>query len=222
MKIVTAEEMRRIEQGCAGIGLPTDVLMENAGKAVAEEIRNILKDVVKPRIIFLIGPGNNGGDGLVAARHLHDGGADVNLFLFSQRQSDANLKKVQQRKITCIDASQDEKLVKFDSMLLTADCIIDSLFGTGKLRPLEGIIQQVLEKVENARRKDEDLHIIAVDLPSGLDADTGAVDPATPYADNTITLGFPKPGLFRFPGAESVEKLAIADIGIPDYLARSV
>ena len=222
MKIVTAEEMRRIEQGCADIGLPSDVLMENAGKAVAEEIRNILKDVVKPRIIFLIGPGNNGGDGLVAARHLRDGGADVNIFLFSQRENDANLKKVQQRKITCIEASQDEKLVKFDNLLLTADCVVDSLFGTGKLRPLEGIIQQVLEKVDNARRKDEGLHIIAVDLPSGLDADTGAVDPATPHADNTITLGFPKPGLFRFPGAESVGKLVIADIGIPSYLARSV
>ena len=222
MKIVTAEEMRQIEQECASIGLPTDVLMENAGKAVAEEIKNILRDMVKPRIVILIGPGNNGGDGLVAARHLHDWGADVNLFMLSQREHDTNLIKIQQRGVTCISAEQDEKLVKFDSLLLTADCVIDSLFGTGKIRPLEGIIQQVLDRVNKAKRQDSDLRVIAVDLPSGLDADSGAVDAVTPYADVTITLGFPKPGLFRFPGVERAGKLAIADIGIPDYLAEPV
>jgi len=222
MKIVTSEEMRGIEQECGSTGLPTDVLMENAGKAVAEEARNILKDITRPRIIILIGPGNNGGDGLVAARHLHDRGAEVNLFLFGQRDNDANLRQVQQRGIACVNAEEDRALLKLDSQLLAADCVIDSLFGTGKVRPLEGIIQQALDKVRNAKRQDSGLRIIAVDLPSGLDADSGAVDPACVYADNTITLGFPKPGLFCFPGAERVGKLAIADIGIPDRLAGSI
>ena len=142
MKIVTSDEMRRIEQECGGTGLPTDVLMENAGKAVAEEVRAILKDIVRPRIIILIGPGNNGGDGLVAARHLHDRGAEVNLFLFGQRDNDANLRQVQQRGIACISAEEGNVLFKLDSQLLAADCVIDSLFGTGKVRPLEGVIQQ--------------------------------------------------------------------------------
>ncbi|MBA7671033.1 NAD(P)H-hydrate epimerase [subsurface metagenome] len=72
MKILTSSQMHQIEQECARIGLSTDVLMENAGKAVAEEVRQILGAIDKQHILILIGPGNNGGDGLVAARHLHD------------------------------------------------------------------------------------------------------------------------------------------------------
>jgi len=80
----------------------------------------------------------------------------------------------------------------------------------------------ILDKVNRARRKRSGLRIIALDLPSGLNADTGAVESASLYADNTITLGFPKPGLFNFPGAERVGKLTVADIGIPPHLAESV
>ena len=217
MKIVTSEQMRQIEQECARIGLPTDVLMENAGKAVAEEARRILSTIDQQHILFLIGPGNNGGDGLVAARHLHDWGAKVSIYLCSQRPNDSNLELVQR-----VEANQDEGLGKFDKLLSSANCVIDALFGTGKVRPLNGIFQQVLDRVGIAKRKTKGLHIIALDLPSGLNADSGAADPACLYADNTITLGFPKPGLFNFPGAERVGKLTIADIGIPGHLADSV
>jgi len=222
MKIVTSEQMRQIEQECARIGLPTDVLMENAGKAVAEEARRILSTIDQQHILFLIGPGNNGGDGLVAARHLHDWGAKVSIYLCSQRPSDSNLELVQQRGMTRVEANQDESLGKFDKLLSSANCVIDALFGTGKVRPLNGIFQQVLDRVGNAKRKNPELRIIALDLPSGLNADSGAADPACLYADNTITLGFPKPGLFNFSGAERVGKLTIADIGIPGHLADSV
>ncbi|MFC1903936.1 NAD(P)H-hydrate dehydratase [Chloroflexota bacterium] len=223
MKIVTSEQMRDIEQACAKTGLPTDVLMENAGKAVAEEVRKILGAIKQQHILFLIGPGNNGGDGLVAARHLHDWGAKVSLFFSSQRPpDDSNLELVQQRRITCLEANQDENLDKFDKLLSSANCVVDALFGTGKVRPLQSTLQQALDKVTQARSKQAGLHLIAIDLPSGLDADSGAVDPACLYADNTITLGFPKPGLFSFPGAERVGKLTIADIGIPDHLADAI
>ena len=79
MKILTIGQMRHIEDECAKIGLTTDVLMENAGKAVAEEVKNILGDIDKRSILILVGPGNNGGDGLVAARQLHDWGAKVTI-----------------------------------------------------------------------------------------------------------------------------------------------
>lgn len=222
MKIVTTAQMQQIEQDCGGIGLPTDVLMENAGKAVAEEIRRILGAIDRQSILFLIGPGNNGGDGLVAARHLKDWGARVDICLCNKRRNDSNLELVKKRDIACIEADHDKNLDKFDKLLSEASCIIDSLFGTGKIRQLHGTVQQVLGKVRSAQRENGNLRIIALDLPSGLNADTGAVDPACLFADNTITLGYPKPGLFKFPGAERTGKVTVADIGIPDDLAKEI
>ena len=222
MKIVTAEQMRQIDRECARLGTPTSVLMENAGKAVAEETRRSLGALENQHILCLVGPGNNGGDGLVSARYLHDWGASVSLYLCSRRPgNDSNLEMVRERKITCIEAAQDKNLERFDDLLASATCVIDAILGTGRLRPLEGVFRQVLDRVAKAK-KNKDLYIMAVDLPSGLDADTGAVDPACLYADSTVTLAFPKLGLFGFPGAERVGKLKIADIGIPESLAASV
>jgi len=223
VKIVTVNQMRQIEEDCARSGLPSNVLMENAGKAVAEEVRKILDTIDQQRILILLGPGNNGGDGLVAARHLHDWGAKVSLYLFGQRPADdSNFKLVQERNITSLEISQDVNLEKLNELLLATDTIIDALFGTGKSRPLRGIFLQALDTVGRIKKKRTDLRIIALDLPSGLDADTGAVDPACLYADYTITLGFPKPGLFNSPGKERIGKLTVVDIGIPSHLAERV
>jgi len=203
--------------------LATDVLMENAGRAVAEAVKQILGDIKKQRLIILIGPGNNGGDGLVTARHLHDWGAKVNLCLLSQRPGDdPNLALVQERKIPCFEATQTEDLDKLDELLPSANAVIDAVFGTGKSRPLRGVFLQALNRVSQAKRKYPGLCLIALDLPSGLDADTGETDPACLYVDNTITLGFPKPGLFNFPGAERAGKITVVDIGMPDYLAKGI
>jgi len=221
VKILTSSQMRQIEQECTKIGLSTDVLMENAGKAVAEEVRQILGAIDKQYILILIGPGNNGGDGLVAARHLHDWGAKVSVYLCHERPPNApNLELVQERKITCVEAAQDENLDRLDEFLSSASAVIDALFGTGTPRPFRGLLLQALDRVNKAKKKRPSLNIIALDLPSGLNADSGAVDPGCLYADNTITLGFPKPGLFRLPGAERAGKITVADIGIPTYLAE--
>lgn len=222
MKIVTTEQMRQIEQASAGIGLPSNVLMEKAGKAVAEEVRKILGNVGQQHILFLIGPGNNGGDGLVAARHLSDWGARVSLCLSGERAEDANLKQVRERGLTLVEAAKDGNLSRFKELFSSVTCVVDALFGTGKVRPFEGAIRQVLELIAVARKTNRGLRIVALDLPSGLDADNGEVDPATLYADDTITLGFPKSGLFSFPGAERVGRLTVTDIGIPTCLAESV
>jgi len=222
MKILTAEQMKHIDQECIRLGTPASVLMENAGKAVAEETRQFLGAMNGHHILCLIGPGNNGGDGLVAARYLHDCGARVSLYLCSQRPpDDVNLELVRERGISCVEASQDKDLKKFDSLLASATCVIDALLGTGRMRPLEGVFRQVLDRVGTAR-KNQNLGIVAVDLPSGLDADSGAVDPACLYADITVTMAFPKLGLFGFPGAERAGKLKIADIGIPGSLAEPI
>jgi len=223
MKILTASQVRQIEEECAKIGITTDMLMENAGKAVAEEVKNILGDIEKRSILILIGPGNNGGDGLVAARHLHDFGSKVTVYLCAQRpENDAKLKLVQEQGITCVEAAEDEDLGKLDESLSSANAVIDALFGTGTTRPFRGLLLTILDRVSRAKKKRSKLRIIALDLPSGLNADNGSVDSATLYADNTITLGFSKPGLLRFPGAARVGKITVADIGIPSYLAENI
>ena len=223
MKVLTIEQIRQIEQECAKIGLPTSVLMENAGKVVAEEVRQIMDTLDKKCILFLIGPGNNGGDGLVAARHLHDWGANVSLYLCGQRPSDdPNLKLAQKRGVVSVEVTQVENLGNLDKLLSAADAVVDALFGTGRSRPLGDIFRQALDKVSKAKERRPSIRLIALDLPSGLDADTAAVDPACLYADNTITLGFPKPGLFDSPGAERAGKITVADIDIPTHLAESI
>lgn len=223
MKVVTADQMREIEARAAKTGLTSPILMENAGLAIAKEIKKFLGDVAGGRLLFLIGPGNNGGDGLVAARHLHDWGARVCAYLCSQRHSeDSNLKLINDRKVNIISGAHDAGLVQLDEELASANAVVDALFGTGKMRPLEGIHKEALCKVIEARKNRHDLSVIALDLPSGLNPDTGAVDPACPAADLTITLANPKLGLYAFPGAEKTGKLVISDIGIPENLAGDI
>jgi len=193
--------------------------MENAGAAVAEEVRKILGAVSEKAILVLIGPGNNGGDGLVTARHLQDWGAKVTLFLFSERPpDDPNLKLAQERSIDCIDATKEAAPDKLAELLPSTSAVIDAIFGIGRIRPFHGTLKKALDVINQAKRPG--LRIIAVDLPSGLNADTGAVDPSCLYADNTITLAFPKIGLFKSPGVERTGRITVADIGIPAYLAE--
>ncbi|MEE8419067.1 MAG: NAD(P)H-hydrate dehydratase [Dehalococcoidales bacterium] len=223
MKIVTAEQMRKIDRACEGINLPVSLLMENAGEAFAEETARILGTPENQHILMLIGPGNNGGDGLVAARHLHDRGALVSLFFFSQRKTeDANLKLVRHRKIACTEIANDQDLEKLDEALSPATAVIDALFGTGNNRPLPDIIVRAFEMVRRVKENRPSLRIIALDLPSGLNADSGGADPACLSADYTVTLAFPKKGLFNPPGSETAGKISIVDIGIPSYLAEDV
>jgi len=223
MKIVTSEQMRQIDRECIRRGTPGYVLMENAGRAVAGEARRILEPLESKQFLVLAGPGNNGGDGLVAARYLHDWGAQVNVYLCARRpEGDANLEQVRQRNIACLDSARDKDLSLFSEALASADCVVDSLFGTGKVRPIQGVFAQILDRINQVKEKKPALVIIAVDLPSGLNADTGETDPVCPFADYTVTLAMPKQGLFRFPGAERVGRLSIADIGIPAELADDI
>ncbi len=223
MKVVTIDQMQEIERRAASLGLTVEALMENAGRAVAEEIKKIVGSVTGKRILALIGPGNNGGDGLVAARYLDDWGAEVNLYLCRPRSpDDKNLRLVKDKGIFTAIGEKEENLDTLSELLSSADLVIDAIFGTGKSRPIEGIFKQVLGKVMETKAKRPELTIIAIDTPSGLDANTGAVDPVCPFADVTITLGYPKAGLFNFPGADRTGKLIVVDIGIPSVLAEEV
>ncbi len=220
MKVVTAEQMKNIDRACVERGTPVSTLMDRAGRAVAEATRDYLGSLEGRKIISLAGGGNNGGDAIVAARYLHDWGASVNICLCSQREVDeAILRMLWERGVGSIDAAA-RGAEPFISRLPDYDCIIDGLLGTGRLRPIEGLFREVLEAVK-AEREKRGVSIIAVDLPSGMDADTGSCDPACCPADVTVTLAMPKPGLFGVPGADYTGKLVVADIGIPETLAAA-
>lgn len=223
MKIVSADQMREIERRAAEVGLPWQILMDNAGLAIAKEVRKLKGSVLGSSIVILVGPGNNGGDGLVAGRHLHDWGARVSLYLSHPRkEEDTNYRSALQRGIAVTEAEKDVSMATLDDLLSSAEVVIDALLGTGKARPMGGILKDILERVGQAKKKRPGLTIVAVDLPSGLDADSGAIDPATPKVDVTVTLGYPKLGAFSFPGAERVGQLIIADIGIPPGVGRDI
>lgn len=223
MKVVTVEQMRAIEQRSADAGVPWQQLMENAGLAVAVEVRQYVEDVVGLTILILIGSGNNGGDGLVVARHLHDWGARVHVYLCADRPNDdPNLALVQKRDIPVTEASADKGFAMLDDVLSYADVIVDSVLGTGRGRPIEGKLKDILDRVAATTNEDPDVALVAVDLPSGLDADSGACDPACLHVDLTITLGYPKTGLFTFPARDHLGELIVVDIGLVEGLADDV
>ena len=223
MKIVSVAQMRDLERRAAEEGLSTSALMDNAGLAVARATREWLGETGDQCIVVLVGPGNNGGDGLVAARHLREWGSIVFIYLAASRpDNDPNYKLATEKGIPCNLASQDKDGNKLANLVSSAHAVLDCLFGTGKARPLSGVYKRILEQIRQAKQERPELNLIAVDLPSGLDADTGAIDPATPECDLTITLGYPKLGLFRFPGAAKLGTLVVADIGIPPHLAQDI
>ncbi|MBI4300987.1 MAG: NAD(P)H-hydrate dehydratase [Chloroflexi bacterium] len=223
MKIVTAAEMREIEGRAAQRGISTSSLMNNAGLAVAREIRRWRGSVIGCHVLILVGPGNNGGDGLIAASYLYDWGAKVHLYLLYPRsEADPTYSRAKERGMPIIEAASDQNFTGLKEKLKKAEVVLDAILGTGKARPLTGLIKDVLLLARAYKEAHPDTAVIALDLPTGLDPDTGAADPGCLAADLTITLGYPKRGLFAFPGAEYRGHLVVADIGIPSALAEDV
>ena len=224
MKIVTADQMRMLEHETEERGTSMDQLMENAGLAVARTARQMLGPSPKgEHVTVLVGPGNNGGDGLVAARHLNDWGARAHVVLCAPRKSeDPKLELLRDFAVDVVQLTDDGDEGHLDRALASSNLVIDAVLGTGKSRPITGTVRSALEQLRSSRKRRPGLPVLALDIPTGLDADTGAIDSATPAADVTVTLGFPKVGLFIFPGAGKVGRLEVAGIGIPDDLPDAI
>ena len=223
MKIVDSKQMRVIEQRSEDAGVSTAQLMDNAGLAVAQYVRDILGAFTGDPIVVLVGPGNNGSDGLVAARHLYTWGARTLVYLCADRpRGDTQLAAVQDRCVPIAVASEDDGLAQLGGALSRATLVVDSVLGTGRSRPLRGTLQQVFKRLAEEASERPELQVVALDLPSGLDADTGAVDEVSPRADVTVTLGYPKVGLFQLPGSEYAGRIEIADIRVPPGLDNDV
>lgn len=220
MKIVTAAQMTAIEQAAARAGVTADALMENAGLSVAQATRDELNATTAgARIAVLIGPGNNGADGLVAARHLRRWGAETVCCLLTPRPDlDPKLALARQYGVAIV-AGPDA----LEPLLRHSQLVLDAVLGTGRSRSLAGPIRDAMLRLQQARNLPQPPLLLALDLPTGLNADTGEVDPACPEFDVTLALGYPKPGLLRWPsegveGAARAGRLRILDIGIPPNL----
>ena len=225
MKVVTPTEMARLERDAATFGRSTNDLMEQAGLAIAQEIRMVLGGTAGRRILTLVGPGNNGGDGLVAARHLARWGASVILYLATNRRDDdPNLRLALSEGAQLLTANSNDSLNALDRSLRSSDVVVDAVLGTGRSRPLSGALANVMARVsKNASlpRNRRPLYV-AVDVPTGIDAATGRADPLTPRTDLTLALGFPKVGHFIFPAPEYMGVLNTLDIGIPPELSKDI
>ena len=223
MKVVTATEMRQIDQDTIeGIGIPSIVLMETAGSAIVRAIERHYPTC--QRIGIFAGKGNNGGDGIVIARQLAHVGRDVHLFLVSPSDSftgeaQINLQIAENLGLP-IEKVLDEKEgwkrgseEVWKDWIANCELFVDAIFGTG----LRGTVRAPIAAVINAINR-LPTPTLSVDLPSGLDADTGHPLGTCVRADRTVTIGLPKRGLLMHPGAELAGKLEVVDIGFPEQV----
>lgn len=222
MKLVTAAQMRALEEAAVAAGTPLDDLMEQAGLAVAQEAWLSLGLVEGRRILVLVGPGNNGGDGLVAARHLAEWGADVVAYMLTPRTGDKNYGLLTGAGAAAFVATDDPDHTFLQQALDGAEMVIDALLGIGRSRPIDGALAELLRRLNAATQRPVPPKIIAVDLPTGIDADSGRADPLAVAADMTVTFGVAKVGLYTLPGSEYAGYIQVIDIGLPKDAVASV
>jgi len=213
--IVTPRQMREIDSSAIkGLGIPSLVLMENAGVAVVDEIEKRI-DSGRLKVTVMCGPGNNGGDGMVSARHLHDRGHEVVVYLAvprAQFKGDANvqLKSVTRMGIPVSVLSSDSSFERAEQRIKDSHITIDAVFGTGLDRKIEGSFARCIQLVNTCPGL-----VVSADIPSGLDGSSGLPLGVAVTADITVTFGFPKTGIMLYPGAEYAGEVVIAEIGIP-------
>jgi len=222
-KLVTVAQMQEIERLTDAGGHSYAAMMEMAGRAVADAIIERLGDQ-DPRVLVLVGPGNNGGDGLVCARYLQQAGVDVRVYLWKRRTDpehdyERHFASLNALGAPSAHAADDDDLARLHEWLDETTVIVDALLGTGANRPIGGELADILDAVQT---QTERLAVVAVDSSSGLNCDTGALDPHALAADFTVTFACAKVGHYKFPGAAAIGKLLVVDIGAPPELVADV
>lgn len=217
--LLTAKEMREADrQTIQDFGIPGLILMENAGLEVAKEVERYLASSSDDFILILCGKGNNGGDGMVAARHLINRHVPVSAVLVGQSddlKGDARIQYeiLQKMHVPVHEIQSLTELEPFSE----AGCMVDALFGTGISGPVTGLAGEVIAWINQSPA-----HVIAVDLPSGVNADTGACGGDCVRADATVTMAAMKRGLALPPGRDLAGEIIIADISAPEAVFESL
>ncbi|MGP8152772.1 MAG: NAD(P)H-hydrate dehydratase [Smithella sp.] len=215
MKIASNDEMRFMDRYAIGkLGIAEEILMENAGLAAINVLQNKTGLSEKKFVIFC-GSGNNGGDGLVVARLLHSGGGLVKIFLLSDSNKYKGAAKTNFTIITQLPIDviklEDAAMAKKD--LAHCDVVVDAILGTGLDRPVAGLAAEVIMLINKSKKK-----VLSLDIPSGVNGNTGEVMGTAVKADYTVTFGLPKIGNMLYPGYELGGELFVSHISFPPSL----
>lgn len=207
--------MRAVDKAASEIGgIPSIVLMENAAIACVNELKKDFGELTGKRIAVFCGKGNNGGDGFAIARHLHNMDAEVSVYLVcgNEFKGDAKINFDIIKKMNVnIDVVSDTENLKY--IIRSNDIIIDAIYGTGIHGTVGGISYDVINEInENSK------YTMAVDVPSGINSDSGEICGICIRADKTVTFAAYKVGMLMFPAADYTGKVTVADISIPDYI----
>jgi len=220
MKILTAKQMQEVDRRTIDeIGIPGVVLMENAGRGVAEEILKRLSAPGKPRALVVAGKGNNGGDGYVVARHLANKGWDVLTLVLTKHdevKGDAAVNLDVLAKCGGAIAYVQDRDELRNALAESGEwtVVVDALFGTGLSKPAQGLYLDAIEWLNT-----QSAPVVAVDIPSGVDASTGRILGSAVKATLTVSFAFAKVGQVSYPGAGLTGELVTVDIGIPDAVS---
>jgi NAD(P)H-hydrate epimerase len=223
MRVLNAAQMRDADaRTIQEIGIPSIVLMENAGRQVVAALEAHYSDLQTRHVAVLCGRGSNGGDGFVVARTLHQRGVDVSVFVLgsiTDIRGDArmNLEILGRLGLTAVEIADEQAWELHFSEIAKCHLIVDAIFGTGLKTPLSGMMETVVADVNGSA-----IPVISVDLPSGISADTPELIGDCIRASMTVTLGAPKLPLVLPPGEEHAGNVVIADIGIPAAVIDSV
>ena len=217
MKLVTVSQMQAIEKEADSSGLTYDRMMENAGQGLADVLFDLFEDDVETEIVGLVGPGNNGGDTLIALTELAREGWKASAYLVKRKKDDLVKHFVETGGEVLSGEGAFEKLA---GAIETADVLLDGILGTGIQLPLKKDVAELLSEVNNVLDGlEEGPLVVAVDCPTGVDCDTGEVADETLAADITVTMVAVKQGLLKLPAFEYIGDLEVVDIGLPDDLA---
>jgi len=223
MRVLTTAQMRDADRRTIDeVGIPSAVLMENAGREVVAAMKRHLRALGDQRVAVVCGKGQNGGDGFVVARVLAAGGVATQVYLLvpaSEVEGDArvNLSALEAVGVPVVDVAEPGAWAVQLAEITASDVVVDALFGTGLTRPLEGRWRTVVEDLNASG-----VPIVSIDLPSGISADTTSLIGATIEATLTVTLGAPKLPLLVSPGATQAGEVVVADIGIPEVVVRAL
>ena len=220
MKIVFSDQMRDIEHVAFKKGLTSEVLMRNAGNAIAAEVDFRYAVKKNTRILSLIGPGNNGMDGLIVCSELlKKASYNITIILltdtFSDKElflKDLGLIRSDVKIFDIFDIADNFK--ELESELLSINVLLDAVFGIGLSRKIKDPLKSNINKIQNSLN--EDVFCVAIDVPTGIDSDTGQVDSYALKVDLTLALGYAKLAHFTQPAASFCGEVKVLDIGIPD------
>jgi len=220
--VLKPEEMRKVDQLAIDAGFPDLLLMETAGRGVALKAVEVMKQKPGRNILIIAGKGNNGGDGLVAARYLQDFGFNTKVILLTGAENLSgspliNYRLCQLKSIKIISPDSTVQIPEIEKMISRADLLIDAMLGTGISGSVREPVTSIIELMNNSGKT-----ILAVDIPSGISGETGKVLGKAVYADYTVTMAYPKTGLLVYPGRDYSGEIEIVDLGVPEEYALKV